>query len=91
MSVITVNGKREYRKVTQLGNSLAVGIPKSITEILGISKGDELEFSLNENNELVLRPNRKNALLENMDMEMIDMLYETFSENDELLKSLKDK
>ncbi|MDQ0297847.1 antitoxin component of MazEF toxin-antitoxin module [Salibacterium salarium] len=56
-SVIAMSAK-EGHKVSQTGNSLSVGLPKSITNSLKIKRGDELEFDIHDN-KLVLNKKRK--------------------------------
>lgn len=84
MSVMTMN--KETRKVTQFGNSLGVGIPKKILDALHISRGDEIEFEV-KNDLIVLK--RKEKLEDQVDLEMLKMLQETFEDHNELFERLK--
>ncbi|MFD2706668.1 AbrB/MazE/SpoVT family DNA-binding domain-containing protein [Salibacterium lacus] len=79
---------KESRKVSQTGNSLSVGLPKSITDSLKIKRGDEIEFEVHDN-QLVLTKKRKWE--EEVDAEMLDMLAETFEEHHDVFENLKDR
>ena len=87
MSVIIMNEK-ETRKVAQMGNSLGIGLPKNIVDSLNIKRGDEIEFVVKENS---ITLSKKNKLEDQLDVEMIKMLSETFEEHDEVFKRLKAK
>ncbi|MCP3029620.1 AbrB/MazE/SpoVT family DNA-binding domain-containing protein [Halobacillus sp. A5] len=80
--------KKETRKVVQTGNSLGVGLPKSIIDSLKIKRGDEIEFDVKDN-QIIL--NKKRKWEEEVDTEMLEMLSETFEEHDEVFKNLKDR
>ncbi|RFA33417.1 AbrB/MazE/SpoVT family DNA-binding domain-containing protein [Virgibacillus dokdonensis] len=84
MSVVTM--EKETRKVSKLGNSLGVGIPKSMVDALNIRRGDELEFEVKEN-ALVIK--RKEKLEDQLEPEFLRMIQETMEEHDELFKRLK--
>ncbi|SFL92795.1 AbrB/MazE/SpoVT family DNA-binding domain-containing protein [Salibacterium qingdaonense] len=79
---------KESRKVSQTGNSLSVGLPKSITDSLNIKRGDEIEFEVHDN-QLVLTKKRKWE--EEVDAEMLDMLAETFEDHYDVFENLKDR
>ncbi|AUJ23821.1 AbrB/MazE/SpoVT family DNA-binding domain-containing protein [Virgibacillus dokdonensis] len=78
--------EKETRKVSKLGNSLGVGIPKSMVDALNIRRGDELEFEVKEN-ALVIK--RKEKLEDQLEPEFLRMIQETMEEHDELFKRLK--
>ena len=77
---------KETRKVTQFGNSLGVGIPRKIVDSLNIRRGDEIEFEV-KNDQIVLKRNSK--LEDQVDVEMLKMLQETFQDHNELFERLK--
>ncbi|SFO89255.1 AbrB/MazE/SpoVT family DNA-binding domain-containing protein [Salibacterium halotolerans] len=79
---------KESRKVTQTGNSLSVGLPKSITDSLKIKRGDDIEFEV-QDNKIVL--NKKRKWEEDVDPEMLDMLAETFEDHHDVFEKLKDR
>lgn len=80
--------KKETRKVVQTGNSLGVGLPKSIIDSLGLSKGDEIEFEVKED-QIIL--NKKRNWEDEVDTELIEMLGETLNEHDQVFRNLKDR
>ena len=84
MSEMTMS--KETRKVTQFGNSLGVGIPRKIVDSLNIRRGDEIEFEV-KNDQIVLKRNSK--LEDQVDVEMLKMLQETFQDHNELFERLK--
>ncbi|WP_096438667.1 AbrB/MazE/SpoVT family DNA-binding domain-containing protein [Alteribacter populi] len=88
MSVMNVKNE-EVRKVSRMGNSLGVGIPKSIIDTLKLEKGDELQFTVDSNNRIMLE--KKNKLEDRVDPELLEMLAETFEEHDEVFRNLKDR
>lgn len=81
--------KQEVRKVNRMGNSLGVGIPKSIIDALQLEKGDELAFSVDNNNQITLR--KKRNLEDRVDPELLEMISETFEEHDDVFRNLKDR
>ncbi|WP_430787106.1 AbrB/MazE/SpoVT family DNA-binding domain-containing protein [Virgibacillus flavescens] len=84
MRVMKMN--KETRKVTQFGNSLGVGIPRKIIDSLNIRRGDEIEFEVKDDM-IILKRNSK--LEDQVDIEMVKMLQETFQDHNELFKRLK--
>ncbi|WP_431804786.1 AbrB/MazE/SpoVT family DNA-binding domain-containing protein [Halobacillus andaensis] len=80
--------KKETRKVIQTGNSLSIGLPKSIIDLLKIKRGDEIEFDVIDN-QIVL--NKKRKWEDEVDTELLDMLAETFKEHDQVFKNLRDR
>lgn len=86
MSVI--NLAKESRKVVQTGNSLSVGLPKSIVEQLNIKRGDEFEIDVKDD-QIIL--NKKRKWEEEFDSEVVEMLAETFEEHEEVFRRLKDR
>jgi antitoxin MazE len=87
MSVVKM--KNETRKVNKMGNSLGVGIPKSIIEALDLKKGDEIQFKISDNDRIVME--KKIRLEDKIDQELLEMVAETFREHDEVFKNLKDR
>lgn len=78
--------KKETRKVSVFGNSLGVSIPKKVIDELEIKRGDEIVFEVEEDY-MILK--RKKKLEDELDVEMLQMLQETFDEHNELFKRLK--
>lgn len=87
MSVDAMSNK-ETRKVSQTGNSLSVGLPKSIIDSLKIKRGDEIEFNVKDN-QIIL--NKKDKWEDRVDTEMLEMLAETFNEHNNVFENLKDR
>lgn len=87
MGVIMMKDK-EIRKVTQTGNSLSVGLPKSIVDSLGIKRGDELGFDIKDDQIIVTKNDKWE---DRVDTELVEMLAETLDEHDEVFKKLKDR
>ncbi|AOM84448.1 AbrB/MazE/SpoVT family DNA-binding domain-containing protein [Salisediminibacterium beveridgei] len=81
--------KQEVRKVSRMGNSLGVGIPKSIIDALELEKGDELTFSVDGDNRITLQ--KKRDLKDRVDPELLEMLSETFEEHDDVFRNLRDR
>ncbi|MGP4071077.1 AbrB/MazE/SpoVT family DNA-binding domain-containing protein [Piscibacillus sp. B03] len=79
---------KESRKVVQTGNSLSVGLPKSIVEQLNIKRGDEFEIDVKDD-QIIL--NKKRKWEEEFDSEIVEMLAETFEEHEEVFRRLKDR
>jgi len=44
----------EIRKIQEIGNSLMITIPDIYVKILEFKKGDNLKFSLQENNKIII-------------------------------------
>lgn len=80
--------KKEIRKVSQTGNSLSVGLPKSIIDTLEIKRGDEMEFDVKDG-QIVL--NKKSKWEDKVDTELLEMLAETFEEHNDVFENLKEK
>jgi putative addiction module antidote len=71
------------KKITQLGNSGAIVLPKDILAMMNIGIGDEVELSMNEKS-LIMRP-----LSENTRRELFQSsLNQVMIERKELLKRL---
>ncbi|EGL81741.1 SpoVT/AbrB domain-containing protein [Caldalkalibacillus thermarum TA2.A1] len=85
---VNAMSKKEIRKVTQMGNSLGVGLPKAITDAFNIKRGDELEFEVKDGQIMITK---KVKWEDQVDAEMLEMLAETFEEHHEVLKRLKDR
>ncbi len=78
--------KKETRKVSAFGNSLGVSIPKKVIDELNIKRGDEIVFEVEEDY-MILK--RKTRIEDELDVEMLRMLQETFDEHNELFERLK--
>ncbi|MGY0691894.1 AbrB/MazE/SpoVT family DNA-binding domain-containing protein [Virgibacillus sp. FSP13] len=79
---------KKTRKVTQMGNSLGIGLPKDIVAALNIKRGDEIEFEVQDNRMML---SKKTSLEDQVDVEMMKMLSETFKEHHRVFERLKDR
>ncbi|CAM4291461.1 AbrB/MazE/SpoVT family DNA-binding domain-containing protein [Paenibacillus alkaliterrae] len=59
-----------------MGNSLGVSLPKALAEQLKITQGDEIEFIVNEEGDVMLRKVRKSKLPENVRPEVLEAFYD---------------
>lgn len=82
---------RYSRKIGKMGNSLGVSLPKSLAEQLKIVQGDEIEFIVNEEGEVILRKVRKPMLPENVRPEVLEAFYDIFEEDEDILNDLRDR
>ncbi len=89
--VLEMKEKREFRKVGRYGNSIGVGIPKYIAEKTNITIGDELEVSVNEKNEIVLKKAISPHLPEGISPDVLKMVRDTMSKYKDTLEGLKDR
>lgn len=80
---------KEIRKVGQTGNSLSIGLPKKIADQLNIQRGDELEFNVKDGKIILDKKNKLEDQLD--DVEMVNMLSETFEEHANVFERLKDR
>ena len=49
-----------YRKVRRVGNSLGVGLPNEIAELLKVAEGDSLEFATT-NGDVLMRKGKRES------------------------------
>lgn len=82
---------RYSRKIGKMGNSLGVSLPKALAEQLKVAQGDEIEFIVNEDGEVVLRKVRQNKLPENVRVEVLEAFYDIFEEDEDILNDLRDR
>jgi antitoxin MazE len=79
------------RKVGRMGNSLGVGLPKSLAEKLNVIQGDELEFVENDQGEILVRKVNKTKLPPNVRGEVLEAFYDVFQEDQGILNDLRDR
>jgi antitoxin MazE len=93
MSVETLRGKYEKtytRRISQVGNSLSVNIPKDLAAMLNLNKGDEIEIYYNEERgEIVMK--RANRIPKGVRPEVVMAMNRAISKYDEALRNLKDR
>ncbi|WP_079524883.1 AbrB/MazE/SpoVT family DNA-binding domain-containing protein [Halobacillus hunanensis] len=93
MSVETLENKHEKtytRRVSQVGNSLSVSVPKDLAELLKMNKGDEIVVSYDEEkNGLVMKP--VNHVPEGVRPEVLQAMNRAITKYDDALRNLKDR
>ena len=93
MSVNYVEQKDKHytRRVSQVGNSLSVNIPKELTKKLNIQKGDEVEVNFDEKSgEIIL--NKVNRSISNgIRPEVLKAMERAVTKYDQALRNLKDR
>lgn len=82
---------RYSRKIGKMGNSLGVSLPKILAEQLKVTQGDEIEFIVNEEGEVMLRKVRQSKLPENVRAEVLEAFYDIFEEDEDILNDLRDR
>jgi putative addiction module antidote len=80
--------RKEYRKVTKIGNSLSVTIPKDIAEKLNIKQGDLIEFTPS-NQGAFIKPAQ--TIPDNVDPRLVQSLNKIFADYDQTFKNLRDR
>jgi len=83
--------QRYIRKVGRMGNSLGIGLPKSLTEKLKLMQGDEVELTLNSEGDYVLRKAPQTKLPDQVRPEVIEAFYDIFNEDREIFGDLRDR
>lgn len=85
--------KQVDRKVTRVGNSLGITLPVEVLEHLGVLKGDDLVFNLEEDGKVSFKKNEKISLngIKGVDQDFADGLNHLFDNYDEALKNLADR
>lgn len=82
---------RYLRKVGRMGNSLGIGLPKSLVERLKLMQGDEVELVLNNEGEFVLRKVTQTKLPDQVRPEVLEAFYDVFQEDREIFGDLRDR
>lgn len=82
--------KRYIRKINQQGNSLSVGIPKEVAELMGIDKGEDMEVIFDESTkEMKIR--KVSRLPEGVTPELLEVMEGVLRDYSEVFKNLKDR
>ncbi|AKG05290.1 addiction module antidote protein [Salimicrobium jeotgali] len=90
MSVKKIDKKNYTRKVSQVGNSLSLNLPKELTDLLEITKGEELQITYNEDEgEIVVK--KANWVPEGIRPEMLKAMNRAVGKYDQALRNLKDR
>ncbi|WP_010529298.1 AbrB/MazE/SpoVT family DNA-binding domain-containing protein [Lentibacillus jeotgali] len=90
MSVEMMEEKRYRRRVSQVGNSLSVNIPKDLANKLKMNKGDEIEIIYDEKKE-GLTITKANRLPEGIRPEVLGAMNRAITKYDKALRNLKDR
>lgn len=78
------------KKIVKIGNSLGVIIPSNIIEEKGLTAGDPLTISLDENGDIILKP-VKEELPEGIRPEVLDRALSMMDKYKDTLKGLQDR
>ena len=78
------------KKITQLGNSAAIVLPKDILAMMNIGIGDEVELSMNEKS-LVVKPISEKARQELFQSSLIQVMVERKELLERLAKGVDEK
>lgn len=82
------NDKTYTRRISQVGNSLSVSIPKDLATMLNLNKGDEIEIYYDkERGEIVMK--RANRIPKEVRPEVVMAMNRAISKYDEALRNLK--
>lgn len=84
-----MNRKHE-RKITKIGNSYGVTLPKELLKEAGISYGENVQLELKEG-KIVLGKKEDVKLPGGVDSTFMDVLNDVIKEHDEAFKGLVDK
>ncbi|BAD76130.1 hypothetical protein GK1845 [Geobacillus kaustophilus HTA426] len=80
--------KRIHARISQVGNSLSVSIPKDLATMLNLNKGDEIEIYYDkERGEIVMK--RANRIPKGVRPEVVMAMNRAISKYDEALRNLK--
>lgn len=82
---------RYSRKIGKMGNSLGVSLPKALADQLKVAQGDEIEFIVNEEGDVMLRKVRQTKLPDNVRVEVLEAFYDIFEEDEDILNDLRDR
>ncbi|RAK19889.1 putative addiction module antidote [Anoxybacillus vitaminiphilus] len=91
MEMLGSNYEKTYtRRISQVGNSLSVNLPKDLATMLNLNRGDEIEISYNEERgEIVMK--RANRIPKGVRPEVLMAMNRAISKYDEALRNLKDR
>jgi antitoxin MazE len=91
MSVEMLEKKQEKtytRRISQIGNSLGVNIPKDIIKALNMGRGDEIEVSFDkESGEIMIK--RANRIPEGVRPDVLKAMNRAIVKYDDALRNLK--
>ncbi|MEH7336263.1 AbrB/MazE/SpoVT family DNA-binding domain-containing protein [Neobacillus drentensis] len=83
---------RRTRRVARMGNSLGIGIPAEFVDLFKIERGDEFEFSINEETkEIIIKPVQVMGMPKGVRPEVMKALGKAFSKYDQTFRNLKNR
>lgn len=83
----TVVRKRVERKVTKIGNSLGITLPKEVLDHLGIQHGDEVKFDL-QTGSVNIKKKVQLKLPKGVDEDFLEQMNDMMTEYDDTFKGL---
>lgn len=85
--------KEIERKITKIGNSLGVTLPKEVLEHIKISQGDNVTFKLEGDGQVTIKKEEKIDMsgIKEIDQDFVDGLNNLFDNYDDALKNLADR
>lgn len=83
--------KTYTRKVSLVGNSLVIGLPKEVTAALNISKGEDLHVRVDPENGEVIYKKADKGLPEGVRPEIVQAMNRAMNKYDDALRNLKDR
>ncbi|MGO4532201.1 AbrB/MazE/SpoVT family DNA-binding domain-containing protein [Paenibacillus sp. 2TAF8] len=87
----SVQRKILSRKISRMGNSLGISLPKVMLDKLHVSQGDEIEFVENNQGEIIIKKVKQLKLPENVRPEVLEAFYDVFEEDEDILNDLRDR
>ena len=78
------------RKVTKIGNSFGITLPKALLKQLGLNHGDGVQIEA-EAGKIILRKKEQVTLPEGIDAEFMNVLNNVIDEHDKAFKGLVDR
>jgi putative addiction module antidote len=80
--------ERAERKITKVGNSSGITLPKELLEKINLKTGDEVYLEL-KGNEIIIK--KKISLNQNISPDFFEILESSMDEYDSTIKALRDK
>lgn len=83
--------KRYTRRISQVGNSLSVSIPKDLTKSMELAKGDEIEVNYDEERSEIVMKKVNNVIPNGIRPEVLGAMNRAITKYDQALRNLKDR
>lgn len=92
MSRMEERERRATRRISKMGNSEGVNLPKEFRELLNLTAGDDVELILDmEKNEIVVKPQKNNRVPDGVRPEVLKALSNVLDMHGDALKKLRDR